>query len=80
MARDTAIAQASAKTGVLILADRYPDEPTPFDLSLLDQAGAKQLRVYVEYPHKLPGIELGQPQGIHWERAVVSSDFPIEGN
>jgi len=69
------IEKAPVNAGVLILADRYPDEPTPINPSLLDKAATKRLRLYVEYPQKLPGIELGEPRSTQWERAVVSSDF-----
>lgn len=72
---EAAIAQAPVNAGVLILADRYPDEPTSIDPSLFEKAAAKRLRLYVEYPETLPGMELGKPQGIQWERTVVSSDF-----
>ena len=44
------------------------------DASLFEKARSKKLRLYVEYPSYLPGLELGSPRGTHWERAVISSD------
>ncbi len=70
-----AVENAEAGSPVLILADGYPDTPTPVDDALFDSAAAKSLRVYVEYPAVLPGLELGAPRGIQWERAVVVSDW-----
>jgi hypothetical protein len=70
-----AVAQAEEGSGVLLLADGYPDAPTVIDQALLDTASAKHLRLYIEYPSWLPGVALGEPRGIEWERAVVSSDW-----
>ncbi len=60
--------------GVLILADEYPGKTTAVDASLFEKARNKKLRLYVEYPSYLPGIEIGSPRGTQWERAVISSD------
>lgn len=69
-----AVRKAPRGAGVLILADGYPDKTTDIDASLLDAAADKGLRLYVEYPSALPGLELGKPRGTLWERAVVASD------
>ena len=69
-----AVAQASAEAGVLILADGYPKTTTRLDSALLEAAAAKRLRVYVEYPASVPGLEAGKPRHTRWERAVVASD------
>lgn len=60
--------------GLLILADGYPDKPTAVDEAVLKAAARKSLRLYVEYPADLPGVTIGKPRGVEWERVVVSSD------
>ena len=79
--RRSAIRDAPEAAGVLILADGYPAQTTPLDAGLFEQAAARRLRVYVEYPSLLPGMELGAPVGPRqgdWgqmlDRTVVSSD------
>lgn len=70
-----ALQRATKGAAVLILADGYPKTTTDLPSGLLDTARAKDLRLFVEYPTALSGLEFGKPQGTHWERAVVSSDF-----
>ena len=69
-----AVDHAAPGSAVLILADRYPDTTIRVDPSLLDQAAGKNLKLFVEYPESIPGLEIGPPQHTTWERAVVSSD------
>lgn len=69
-----AISNAGEGSGVLILADGYPEKTTLMDASLFEKARNKKLRLYVEYPSCLPDAELGTPRGTHWERAVIASD------
>ena len=69
-----AIDNAVEGAGVLILADGYPTKTTTITASLFEKARIKELRLYVEYPSYLPGVELGTSRGTHWERAVISSD------
>jgi hypothetical protein len=71
---EEAIGKATSGSGVLILADGYPVNTTLMDISLYEKANSKNLKLYVEYPSYLPGLELGSPRGTHWERAVISSD------
>lgn len=71
---EKAINKADEGAGVLLLADGYPGKTTAMDASLYEKAAGKKLRLYVEYPAFLPGIETGEPRGTHWERAVISSD------
>jgi hypothetical protein len=68
------INSAGEESGVLILADGYPENTTVMDAALFEKARNKKLRLYVEYPSYLPEVELGIPRGTHWERAVISSD------
>ncbi len=72
---EEAINNAKEGSGVLILADGYPAKTTKMDASQYEKAVSKKLRLFVEYPSYLPGIELGSPRGTHWERAVISSDI-----
>lgn len=70
---DRAIARAKPGSAVLILAEGYPDAPTRLDASVFGSAAAKGLRLYVEYPGTVPGVQLGTPQNTEWERAVVAN-------
>ncbi len=69
-----AVERAKPGSAVLILADGYPATTTSVAPEVLDKAQAKDLRLYIEYPAALPGMEIGAPQHTVWERAVVSSD------
>jgi hypothetical protein len=69
-----AVAAAPSGAGVLILADGYPGRTTAMDAALFEAAAKKGLRLYVEFPSYLPGIEVGKPRATQWERAVVASD------
>lgn len=70
-----AVGRAGEGTGVLILADGYPDLLTAVDSSVWELASRRRLRLYVEYPAQLPDSQLGAPQDVGYERAVVASDF-----
>lgn len=70
-----AVEAAPEKSAVLILADGYPQKTTKIDAAVFDLAQRKRLRLYVEYPESLPGVEVGPPRRTRVERAVVSSDF-----
>ena len=69
-----AVQAAAPGSGVLILADGYPEKTTPLDQALLDEAAAKRLRLYVEYPSWLPGMTVGAPRRANLERTVVASE------
>lgn len=70
----TAIAKAPTGAGVLLLADDYPAKPTALDAAMFKTAAAKNLRLYVEYPGFLPGLEVKPPRRTALERAVVAAD------
>lgn len=77
----TAIRQAPPGSGVLLLADHYPQQTTQMAPELFDHARDRKLRLYVEYPSSVPELEFGPPQSLktgHWgnilERTVVASD------
>ncbi len=76
-----AVAKAPRDSGVLILADGYPEHTTPLSPDIFANAADKKLRLYVEFPSYVPGLAIGQPQGIAkgkggnlLERVVVASD------
>jgi hypothetical protein len=70
-----AIMRAPKGTGVLILADAYPQHRTSIDSQLLELAKEKNLRVYVEYPASLPGVNIPDTVlATKLERGVVVSD------
>jgi len=69
-----AIEAAPAGSAVLVLADDYPARPTALDASGFRLAREKDLRLFIEYPAAVPGLELGPPRSTTWERVVVSSN------
>jgi hypothetical protein len=71
---EEAIARATSGWGVLILADGYPEATTKLDQAFFDGASKKGLRLFVEYPSSLPGLEVKAPRRTHLERAVVASE------
>lgn len=71
---ENAIKSAPPGSGVLILADEYPDLQTLMSTKLYEEAAQKKLRLYVEYPDFIPGVDLKKPITTEWERTVVSSD------
>ena len=76
-----AIEIAPVGSGIMVLADNYPLSRTIMDSSMFNAASAKNLRVYIEYPSMLAGMNLGETAYIELgeygavvERTVVSSD------
>ncbi len=69
-----AVEAAPRGAGVLLLADAYPHKTQSIDAALFDQAARKRLRLYVEYPASLPGVELEKPRNTRWERGVITSE------
>jgi len=68
-----AIESAAPGSAVLLLADNYPARQTALDAAGFDLARQKKLRLFVEYPAAVPGLELAPPRSASWERLVVSS-------
>ena len=64
---------AAAGEAVLVLADGYPDTPTPLTQEVYDAAWEKGLRLYVEFPSLLPAGPAAAPRDTQWERLVVAS-------
>lgn len=70
-----ALREAVPGSAILILADGYPERTTDLPATLFDEVTKKNLRLYIEYPTSLPGIEFGKPYHDRYERAVIASDF-----
>src|ERR1035441_4867088 len=70
-----AIQSAAPSTAVLLLADGYPARQTALDPAGFDLARQKNLRLFIEFPAALPGLELAAPRTTTWERLVVSSEM-----
>ncbi len=68
-----AIQDAAPGSAVLLLADDYPTRQTAIDPAGFDLAQRKNLRLFIEYPAALPGMELAAPRATTWERLVVAS-------
>ena len=71
---DQAVERAVDGSGVLILADNYPQKKVHLSGAFFDQAENKNLRVYIEYPDSLPGLKTGPVRKIEKERGVITSD------
>lgn len=68
-----AVDRAGHGESVFVLADGYPAKATPLGDVFWTKAKEKDLRVYVEYPSDVPGIDLGPPRGTDWQREVIAS-------
>ncbi len=70
-----ALDEVPDKAPLLVLADGYPETTTRITTAQFEQARKKKLRLYLEYPAWLPGLEVAAPRRFKIERAVVTSDF-----
>lgn len=73
-AAEEAVRAAAEGSGVLILADAYPEETTVVAPAVFEEAARKRLHLYVEYPRQLPGLSVGAPKQVTFERGVVTSN------
>ena len=78
---EEAVGRAAPGSGVLILAEGYPGKTTQLDAGLFHKAAEKSLRLYVEFPSLVPGLQVGEPRSIAkgyyynlLERVFVASD------
>src|SRR5262249_44851649 len=69
-----ALKSAAPDTAVLVLADNYPAQTVSLSADDFALAAKKNLRLYVEYPGSVPGLDIGKPLATLWERGVVVSD------
>lgn len=68
--------QESPSNGILlVLARNYPEQKTVLPADFYERARAKNLRVYVEYPDRLPSGTTGEIKATKKERLVVTSEF-----
>jgi hypothetical protein len=74
-----AIDDAPSQSAVFVLADGYPERRTRIADDSLRKAHQKNLKLYLEYPEAVPGIEFGSPRGVQWERGIVALDDPAIG-
>lgn len=70
-----AVSLAGEGEAVFLLADGYPVRGTVLTPELLDAARAKALRLYIEYPEEIGGVQTGEPQTILFERIVAPDGF-----
>jgi hypothetical protein len=70
-----AVEAAKDGSGVLILADGYPEKPTMIEPAVFDEAARKKLRLYVEFPGSLPNMQVGKLKEDRLLRGVVSADI-----
>lgn len=70
---DEAVLHAAPGSGVLVLAEGYPGERTRISDEVLTAAVSRGLRLYLEYPEQLPGIEFGPVTSTKVERVVVNA-------
>jgi hypothetical protein len=68
-----AIHNATDGGGVLLLSDDYPAKTLILPDELFDLAEKKRLRLYIEYPDWIPGLDIGPPQKVNLERGVITS-------
>jgi hypothetical protein len=73
--------RAPQYSGVLVLADGYPKQTTNINPKAYQDAARKRLRVYVEFPSFVPGLQAEEPRSVakgHYdnllERVFVASD------
>ena len=69
-----AISNAAPGSAVLLLADGYPARQTALDPAGFEFARQRDLRLFIEYPAAVPGLEIAAPRTTVWERLVVSSE------
>ncbi|HVV01721.1 MAG TPA: hypothetical protein VHH88_10200 [Verrucomicrobiae bacterium] len=68
-----AMQRAKPGAAVLILADGYPERFTSLTTKEWNVAREKNLRLFIEYPKAIPGMEIGPAQSTQWERGVAAS-------
>jgi len=72
---EQAVVAAGRGGAVMVLADGYPERTTTIGQAVLDAAASRKLRLFVEYPGALAGLELDKPRRADLERVVSGDDF-----
>ncbi|MCK5738289.1 hypothetical protein KAH55_03875 [bacterium] len=70
---DTAVKLAQTGAAILIFADDYPNVPLSMDAKLLERAAKKNVRIFVEFPETIPGVQVAAPRHVTFERGVIAS-------
>jgi hypothetical protein len=70
-----AIQKVSKGGGVLILADAYPGQRQVILPEMYASAEKKDIRLYIEFPDRVPGIETGETRHADLERGVITSEI-----
>jgi hypothetical protein len=71
---EKAVSAATRDSVVLLLADGYPTNTLEVSSAIIKLADEKNVRLYVEFPSFVPGITLGSPKKLEWERFVVNGN------
>lgn len=72
---ETALEGTPPNGTLLVLAGGYPQQKTELPVDFYEKANAKGLKVYVEYPDRLPDALTGTIKATKKERLVVTSEF-----
>lgn len=67
--------QAPTGAGILLLNDTYPKKGADLSEHAMSLIAEKRLRVFVEFPDSIPGVDFGEPRQTKYERVIVSSSF-----
>jgi hypothetical protein len=70
-----ALKKISRNQVLLVLADNYPDEKTILPEGFYAKVKKKNLKVFVEFPDRLPSGKTGEIKATEKERIVVVNDF-----
>lgn len=70
---EEALATVAPGDALMVLADGYPATCTELTEEQLDRIDDREMRVFLEFPSRLPGLELGAIRATQLERAVVTS-------
>lgn len=65
---------AEEGSAILFLADQYPTNMLVLTKEIFQMATKKHLRLYVEFPSFVPGVEFSAPRKMAWERCVVNGN------
>ena len=76
-----AVKRSPRGAGVMILAETYPAERTRIGTEVFEDARARGVRLYVEYPAEIPDLEVGPSRthkkgiyGANIDREVITSE------
>lgn len=70
----SAVKMAPRGSGICIFADGYPETTTTVVSAVFTEAEKNDIRLYIEYPSSLPGMDVGEPRDTDLERGVIVTD------